>query len=405
MNKEIKKTIEPKLRFTEFKNNGNWVEKTLGEIAEIITGNTPSTNDSDNFGGDKMFVSPADISDERYIIKTKTTLSKKGFSLTRHVKENSILFVCIGSTIGKIAQNKFECATNQQINSIVPYEGYSSDFIYSTLQNDSSKIASIAGIHAIPIINKSSFSSVVISLPKPDEQQKIADCLSSLDELISAENQKLEVYKGHKKGLMQHMFPGEGEKVPKLRFEEFEREWEESTFGDAAKFINGRAYKQEELLEYGKYRVLRVGNFFTNNNWYYSDLELEADKYCEEGDLLYAWSASFGPKIWKGEKTIYHYHIWKVVSNDGIDKNYLFKLLDYHTEKMKSQNANGFALLHITKGNIESWKCYFPKSEKEQQKIASFLSSLDELIIGQTEKIGLLKEHKKGLMQGMFPNV
>ena len=85
--------------------------------------------------------------------------------------------------------------------------------------------------------------------------------------------------------------------------------------GNLARVINGRAYKQEELLDSGKYRVLRVGNFFSNGSWYYSDLELDKDKYCESGDLLFAWSASFGPKIWNDEKVIYHYHIWKIVEN------------------------------------------------------------------------------------------
>lgn len=206
---------------------------------------------------------------------------------------------------------------------------------------------------------------------------------------------------------MQNLFPQEGEKVPKYRFKEFEKdgEWVETKLGDEATFINGRAYKQEELLEKGKYRVLRVGNFFTNNNWYYSDLELDADKYCDDGDLLYAWSASFGPRVWKGEKVIYHYHIWKVLPNTNMSKDFLYVLLDNETERMKTQNANGFALLHITKGTIENWKCKIPKSKVEQQKIASCLSSLDDLINAQTEKIEQLKLHKKGLMQSLFPKI
>jgi type I restriction enzyme S subunit len=205
---------------------------------------------------------------------------------------------------------------------------------------------------------------------------------------------------------MQQLFPQEGETVPKLRFSEFRNlgEWKGTTFGGAATFINGRAYKQEELLEKGKYRVLRVGNFFTNNEWYYSDLELEENKYCDNGDLLYAWSASFAPKIWKGEKVIYHYHIWKVIEKEGIDKSFLFILLDSETEKMKSQSANGLGLLHITKGTIEGWICRVPKI-KEQQKIAACLSSLDELINAQIKKCEALKLHKKGLMQGLFPSL
>lgn len=158
--------------------------------------------------------------------------------------------------------------------------------------------------------------------------------------------------------------------LPNLRFPEFNNslEWGKKTFGSVATFYNGRAYKQEELLDKGKYKVLRVGNFFTNENWYYSDLELDENKYCENGDLLYAWSASFAPKIWIGEKVIYHYHIWKVVEKKDIHKKFLFILLDYETEKMKSQSANGLGLLHITKGTIEGWKCNLPEFD-EQQKI------------------------------------
>jgi restriction endonuclease S subunit len=95
--------------------------------------------------------------------------------------------------------------------------------------------------------------------------------------------------------------------------------------GDVCKVINGRAYKQDELLDKGKYLVLRVGNFFTNKSWYYSDLELPEDKYCDKGDLLYAWSASFGPKKWDGEKVIYHYHIWKMVPDENVIlKKYIY---------------------------------------------------------------------------------
>ena len=259
----------------------------------------------------------------------------------------------------------------------------------------------------VPTLNRNdvhAFSSAVpISLT---EQQKIADCLNSLDELIAAQARKIEALKTHKKGLTQQLFPIEGETQPRLRFPEFQDtgEWEEGSFGAAATFLNGRAYSQEELLESGKYRVLRVGNFFSNKSWYYSDLELEENKYCDDGDLLYAWSASFGPRIWCGEKVVYHYHIWKVLPFDGVDKKFLFILLDYETEKMKSQSANGLGLMHITKGIIESWECYIPKPD-EQQRIAACLTSLDDLITATTQELDTLKTHKKGLMQQLFPSV
>ena len=90
--------------------------------------------------------------------------------------------------------------------------------------------------------------------------------------------------------------------------------WKWIRLGSGVRFINGRAYKKSELLTDSNLTpVLRVGNLFTNSSWYYSDLKLDKDKYIDNGDLIYAWSASFGPRIWNGGHVIYHYHIWKTV--------------------------------------------------------------------------------------------
>lgn len=197
----------PEWRFPEFRNCGDWNALKISDVGEVITGSTPATNKSEYYGGSFMFVSPADISAKRYLCSTNTTLTDLGFQKTRPIEPNSILFVCIGSTIGKMAQNKEICATNQQINSLVPYESYSNDFIYYILEYNSAKISGLAGKQAVPIINKTLFSSVVILLPtKKSEQQKIADLLSSVDELITAQVDKIEALKKHKTGLMQGLF-------------------------------------------------------------------------------------------------------------------------------------------------------------------------------------------------------
>ena len=104
---------------------------------------------------------------------------------------------------------------------------------------------------------------------------------------------------------------------------------EYKNLGEVVTFLNGRAYKQPELLSEGKYKVLRVGNFYTNDKWYYSDLELEEDKYCDRGDLLFAWAASLGAHIWNEGKTIFHYHIWKLKFDESIlSKKYLYHFLN-----------------------------------------------------------------------------
>lgn len=148
-------------------------------------------------------------------------------------------------------------------------------------------------------------------------------------------------------------------------------------FKDVCRVINGRAYKLNELLEKGKYQVLRVGNFFTNSEMLYSDLELESDKYCEDDDLLFAWSASFGPKIYRGPKSIYHYHIWKLQVDDSkADKYYLYYWLLNSVRRMQA-GGHGSVMAHITKQDMENQEIDLPPLQL-QKRIAGILNSLDE---------------------------
>lgn len=160
--------------------------------------------------------------------------------------------------------------------------------------------------------------------------------------------------------------------VPALRFPEFSGEWKREILNDVCAFHNGRAYKQNELLSDGKYRVLRVGNFFTNDSWYYSDLELDDEKVAVNGDLLYAWSASFGPRFWTGEKVIYHYHIWKIDSFQQVSKEFLFYFLERDTEKIKNE-VQGGTMVHITKGDMEKREILYPSIWSKARLLAYYL--------------------------------
>lgn len=191
--------------------------------------------------------------------------------------------------------------------------------------------------------------------------------------------------------------------VPALRFPKFSGEWKREILNDVCTFHNGRAYKQNELLSDGKYRVLRVGNFFTNDSWYYSDLELDDEKVAVNGDLLYAWSASFGPRFWTGEKVIYHYHIWKIDSFQQVSKEFLFYFLERDTEKIKNE-VQGGTMVHITKGDMEKREILYP-SILEQSKIARLLSLLDERIATQNKIIEDLKKLKSAIIEKLYSKI
>jgi len=191
-------------------------------------------------------------------------------------------------------------------------------------------------------------------------------------------------------------------KQPNYRFGGYTAPWVEKKLGEVAELLNGRAYKQEELLEDGEYRVLRVGNFNTNDRWYYSDLQLEDSKYANYGDLLYLWATNFGPELWKEEKVIYHYHIWKISGYSNIlDKYYFYTFLEKDKDRIK-QNTNGSTMVHITKGMMEERVLTFP-SLPEQTAIGFFFQDIDQLISLQQRKLEVLKEQKKTYLKLLFP--
>ena len=180
-----------------------------------------------------------------------------------------------------------------------------------------------------------------------------------------------------------------GKKAKKLTLSTIEEEpwelpkgWCWARLGDVMTFVNGRAYKKEELLSSGKYKVLRVGNFFTNDSWYYSDLELPEEKYCFKGDLLYAWSASFGPRIWEGDKTIFHYHIWNVKFNENkLYKKYLYWFFEADKHIIK-ESTTGSTMVHVSMENMMPRMIPIPPLSIQHsivEKIEEVFSAIDFL--------------------------
>lgn len=196
----------PDLRFPEFQGMKGWEKKQIKDFGEVITGNTPSKKEEKYWNGDFVWVTAQDFKG-KYINDSILKLTKFGKDKARVIPKDSVLVTCIAS-IGLNAINKVECSTNQQINAICCNQEYNYEYVYYLVTYNTENLKQLAGQTAVPIITKKSFEEFeVYTIENYDEQQKIADCLSSLDELIETTSRKVEILKEHKKGLMQQLFP------------------------------------------------------------------------------------------------------------------------------------------------------------------------------------------------------
>lgn len=376
----------PQLRFKEF--DGDWSLSSLSKISSIITGNTPSTSNREYYDGEFLFVSPADIQENRYIEKTKTTLTANGFSKCRHIPENSVLFVCIGSTIGKVAQNKVICATNQQINAVIPQKGYSSDFLYLQLERLAPNIKLNAGVQAVPLINKTEFGKTLLNTPVYIEQTKIASFLSAVDEKISQLTQKHELLSQYKQGMMQKLFSQQ------IRFKaddgsEF-GEWEEKKLGDIClHFQSGKTITSASISENGEYPVYGGNGLRGYTNTYTHD-----GIYA----LIGRQGALCGNINLVTGKNFISEHAIAVQTKKDSSTEWLSRWLDFMQLNRFSESSAqaGLAVNKLVKFDI------FVPCLEEQTKIANFLSAIDQKIEVVAQQIEQAKQWKKGLLQQMF---
>ena len=238
------------------------------------------------------------------------------------------------------------------------------DFLFATIE--AMNVSSHVRQGAIPSISPKSIEDSYIAMPTMEEQYRYISIAkqadkSGFDELKS---QFIEMF---------------GDPIKNSK------NFTQRKLKEVATLLNGRAYKASELLSSGKYLVLRVGNFFTNSDYYYSDLELEPDKYCDTGDLLYSWSATLGAQIWKGGKVIYHYHIWKVLFDENIlNKEFFCYLLNVLTDSLK-QETHGSTMVHLTKEGMEKKVIAIPTLELQKQFVT---------ILEQADKSGSVLHYR-----------
>lgn len=395
-----KKRRVPAIRFKGF--TDDWEQRKLGQIAEIVGGGTPSTGKSEYWDGDIDWYAPAEIGTQRYVQSSQKKITDAGLksSSARMLPSGTVLFTSRAG-IGKTAILEKEASTNQGFQSIVPVKNQLDSYFIFSRTEDLKRYGEVNGAGSTFVeVSGKTMAKMPINIPSMVEQQQIGQFFQRLDDTIALHQRKYESLQTVKKELLRRLFASGKKKVPDFRFQGFNDDWEQRKLGDIALFLNGRAYKQDELLDSGKYPVLRVGNFNTNDKWYYSDLQLPSKNYADAGDLLYTWATAFGPHIWKGTRVIYHYHIGKVEPTKDLSKKFAVHLLDADQAQM-TNSLNGSTMVHITKGTMENKVVSIP-TVTEQDKIADILDTLDHTIALHQQQLENLKQLKKVLLQKLF---
>lgn len=406
-------SLVPRLRFPEFREAGEWVLSNLGKLFEnrqeagfeslpllSLTdkdGIIPQeeSNRKNNASADKsryLRVVPGDIA-------YNTMRMWEGRSA--YVDREGIISPAYTVCKPKVSVNglfySYYFKTNQLIEQ---FRRYSQGLVKDTLN-----------------LKYAAFSQIPALSPKSEEQQKIADCLSSLDALIAAQADKIDALKTHKKGLMQQLFPREGETVPRLRFPEFRDagEWEILPLGEIVGFMSGGTPSKDRADYWGgdipwvsaaSMHEISIGR--SDRNITQSAVD-DGARIIPKGTLLILVRGSMLHKrIPIGItacKVAFNQDVKALRMKSDISEEFLLHLLISNEARLLcAVSGTGIGAGKLDTNELEEFLVCVPQMKGEQQRIASCLSSLDALIAAHTEKLDVLKDHKQGLMQQLFPS-
>jgi type I restriction enzyme S subunit len=420
MKQEATTALVPKLRFPEFRGAEVWQSIALKQATTPVTervGERKLTPVSISAG--IGFVPQAakfgrDISGKQYQLYTLVRDGDFVFN-----KGNSLKYPqgCVYQLQGwgqVAAPNVFICFRLKK--------GYSESFFQQCFeQNQHGKqlkrhITSGARSNGLLNISKETFFNVEIPAPSLAEQQKIADCLSSLDELIAAQAQKVEVLKTHKKGLMQQLFPREGETQPRLRFPEFQDagEWVCDSLGNIFETTSGGTPNRTETAYWNgnihwittslvDFCVITSAEEFITPQ----GLKNSSAKVLPKGTVL---MAMYGQGKTRGQVALLRIDAATnqacaaILPRKGVDPYFVFAYLAGKYEQIREMSNRG-GQENLSQGLVREIQFSFPSDNAEQSKVTSCLSSLDALVTAETQKLEALKTHKKGLMQQLFPSL
>lgn len=408
----------PKLRFLEFQ-SGEWEYRKLRELANRVT--------SKNKGSKVIRVltnSAADgIVDQRdYFDKDIANQNNlEGYLIVDNGDYVYNPRVSSLAPVGPISKNRLGTGVMSPLYSVFRFKCGDNSFYEQYFKTPHwhhylRTISNSGARHDRMSITNDDLMDMPLPVPCTKEQQKIADCLSSLDALISAQEQKIEAFKTHKKGLMQQLFPRDGEIIPRLRFPEFwnAEEWDIKPLAELCEVKGGKripkgyGFSQEKTgLPYIRVSDMYMGGVDVSSVLHISEeVEKSIKNYKISKDDLFITVAGTIGVVGEIPNELDNANLTenanKIVVKSVLKKYLLQYLCSDHLQKLIASSITNNAQPKLSLERIRDFPIPIP-CELEQQKIADCLSNIDALISAQSQKLDILKTHKKGLVQQMFP--
>ncbi|KLI53797.1 restriction endonuclease subunit S [Brachyspira hyodysenteriae] len=389
----------------------DWQEVRLGDLGEIVTGNTPPTKNTEYFGNDYNFVTPSDYKNlNKYISHTERGISKLGENKFKNkmLPPNSIMVTCIGSDMGRILINKNRVLTNQQINSIIVNpDKYFYDFIYYMLVNNSSIIkASVSGT-AVPILNKSDFSNLEFKIPNLEKQKKIASILSSLDDKIELNNRMNKILEEtaqtiFKEWFINFNFPNEegkpykksGGKMIESELGEIPEGWEVGIIKDISKeVICGKTPPTKDDKNYGNYMPFITIPDMHNNTYiikterYLSDkgVNTQVNKTIPENSICVSCIATVGLVSLTSKKSQTNQQINSIIPKDNISSYWVYFYMKNISNIIINYASGGTTTLNLNKSLFEKINIIIPEISLLIKFNNSVKSIFDTIKLNQIE--------------------
>ncbi|MDE2848114.1 MAG: restriction endonuclease subunit S [Gemmatimonadota bacterium] len=389
MTVEKPSNLVPKLRFPEFRDTTHWYNTPLGELAHVIAGQSPRGEYYNTTGnGIPFYQGKADFG-EQYLKKpTKWTTQ-----VTKLIQPSDIL-MSVRAPVGALNIAKERICIGRGLAGL--QARCDNWFLYYSLLGQQGQIVGNGG-SVFDSINKKQIEELLILTPPTiAEQQKIADCLGSVDDLIVAESRKIEALRQHKQGLMQQIFPRPGDTEPNLRFPEFHNDgnWGSKKLGQVCRISTGKKDANEGCSE-GPYPFFTCAEKHIFSNSYSFDTEA----------ILVAGNANVGhASYYKGKFEAYQ-RTYVLTEFADIDVRYLFSILSNCLRPTLLSQVQTSAMSYIRLPMLQAYELKVPKSFNEQRKIADCLGSIDDMIVAESRKLESLQFQKQGLMQQLFPSL